>query len=33
MLEDLKKEVLEANLELPKRELVTYTWGNCYRTR
>ena len=28
MLEDLKKAVLEANLELPKRGLVTYTWGN-----
>ena len=28
MLEQLKKEVLEANLELPKRGLVTYTWGN-----
>jgi len=28
MLEKLKEEVLEANLELPKRGLVTYTWGN-----
>lgn len=28
MLEDLKKQVLEANLELPKRNLVIYTWGN-----
>ena len=28
MLEKLKKEVLEANLELPERDLVTYTWGN-----
>ncbi|SFL71989.1 L-ribulose-5-phosphate 4-epimerase [Halanaerobium salsuginis] len=28
MLEALKEEVLQANLELPKRELVTYTWGN-----
>jgi len=28
MLEDLKQAVLEANLELPKRGLVTYTWGN-----
>lgn len=28
MLEKLKKEVLEANLELPKRNLVTFTWGN-----
>ena len=28
MLEQLKEEVLKANLELPKRNLVTYTWGN-----
>lgn len=28
MLNDLKQMVLEANLELPKRGLVTYTWGN-----
>lgn len=28
MLEELKKEVLEANLELPKKGLITYTWGN-----
>ncbi|MCL7746836.1 L-ribulose-5-phosphate 4-epimerase [Halalkalibacter alkaliphilus] len=28
MLQDLKKKVLEANLELPKRDLVIYTWGN-----
>jgi L-ribulose-5-phosphate 4-epimerase len=28
MLEDLKKAVLEANMELPGRGLVTYTWGN-----
>lgn len=28
MLEELKQRVLEANLELPKRGLVTYTWGN-----
>lgn len=28
MLENLKKTVLEANLELPKMKLVTYTWGN-----
>lgn len=28
MLEKLKEEVLRANLELPKRGLVTYTWGN-----
>ncbi|KQL52851.1 ribulose phosphate epimerase [Heyndrickxia shackletonii] len=28
MLEHLKKEVLEANLMLPKHGLVTFTWGN-----
>lgn len=28
MLESLKKEVYEANMELPKRGLITYTWGN-----
>lgn len=28
MLEDLKKQVYEANMELPEKELVTYTWGN-----
>ena len=28
MLEKLKEEVFKANLELPKRGLVTYTWGN-----
>lgn len=28
MLEQLKKEVLEANLLLPKYGLVTFTWGN-----
>ena len=28
MLETLKQQVFEANLELPKRNLVTYTWGN-----
>ena len=28
MLEKLKQEVYEANLELPKRGLVVYTWGN-----
>jgi L-ribulose-5-phosphate 4-epimerase len=28
MLEKLKEEVLASNLELPKRGLVTYTWGN-----
>lgn len=28
MLERLKKEVYEANMELPRRGLITYTWGN-----
>lgn len=28
MLEQLKQEVLAANLELPKQGLVTFTWGN-----
>ncbi|MCM3111850.1 L-ribulose-5-phosphate 4-epimerase [Lederbergia lenta] len=28
MLETLKKEVLEANLQLPEHGLVTFTWGN-----
>ena len=28
MLEELRKAVYEANLELPRRGLVTYTWGN-----
>ena len=28
MLEELKKIVCEANLELPKYHLVTFTWGN-----
>lgn len=28
MLEQLKQEVYEANMELPKRGLITYTWGN-----
>lgn len=28
MLEELKKVVYEANMELPRRGLVTYTWGN-----
>ena len=28
MLEQLKQEVLEANLSLPKYGLVTFTWGN-----
>lgn len=28
MLEQLKKQVLEANLALPEHKLVTFTWGN-----
>lgn len=28
MLEALKKKVYEANMELPRRGLITYTWGN-----
>ena len=28
MLEELKQKVYEANVELPHRGLVTYTWGN-----
>jgi L-ribulose-5-phosphate 4-epimerase len=28
MLEELKQAVLEANLQLPKYRLVTFTWGN-----
>lgn len=28
MLENLKKEIDEANMELVKRGLVIYTWGN-----
>ena len=28
MLEQLKHLVLDANLELPRRGLITYTWGN-----
>ena len=28
MLEGLKQKVYEANMELPRRGLVTYTWGN-----
>ena len=28
MLENLRKAVYEANMELPRRNLVTYTWGN-----
>lgn len=29
MLEQLKIDVYEANMELPRRGLVTYTWGNA----
>ena len=28
MLESLKLQVYEANMELPRRGLITYTWGN-----
>ena len=28
MLEQLKQEVLKANLSLPAYGLVTFTWGN-----
>ena len=28
MLKKLKKQVLEANLMLPRYNLVTFTWGN-----
>ena len=28
MLEELKRQVLEANLLLPKHGLITFTWGN-----
>ena len=28
MLEEFKKQVYEANMELPRRGLITYTWGN-----
>ena len=28
MLEKLKQEVYEANMQLPKHNLVTFTWGN-----
>ena len=28
MLEQLKQQVYEPNMELPRRGLVTYTWGN-----
>ena len=28
MLTELKEQVLQANLLLPKHDLVTFTWGN-----
>ncbi|NUG39571.1 L-ribulose-5-phosphate 4-epimerase AraD, partial [Lactobacillus mellis] len=28
MLEELKQEVYEANMQLPQLDLVTFTWGN-----
>ena len=28
MLEDLKQEVYDANMQLPELGLVTFTWGN-----
>ena len=28
MLEELKKQVYDANMQLPRRGLVTYSWGN-----
>lgn len=28
MLQELKRQVYEANMELPRRGLITYTWGN-----
>ena len=28
MLEELKQRVYEANMQLPKYGLVTFTWGN-----
>ena len=28
MLEELKQKVYEANMDLPKYNLVTFTWGN-----
>ena len=33
MLEDLKRQVLEANLALPKHNLVTLTWGQKRQRR
>ena len=31
MLEELKKQVYEANMLLPAYHLVTFTWGECVR--
>ena len=31
MLEELKQEVYEANMQLPELDLVTFTWGNVCR--
>ena len=28
MLKQLRKQVYAANMQLPRRGLVTYTWGN-----
>ncbi|WP_267418724.1 class II aldolase/adducin family protein, partial [Lactobacillus sp. B4010] len=28
MLEQLKQKVYEANMQLPRLDLVTFTWGN-----
>ena len=28
LLEELKQKVYEANMLLPKYELITFTWGN-----
>ena len=28
MLEELKRQVYEANMLLPKYKLITFTWGN-----
>lgn len=33
MLEELKQQVYEANMLLPKHKLVTFTWGKCERHR
>ncbi|VDZ84835.1 L-ribulose-5-phosphate 4-epimerase [Kluyvera intermedia] len=33
MLEELKQQVLDANLALPKHNLVTLTWGQRQRRR